>query len=94
MWEVNLNSQGLCFCVSKLMSSVFHLGGGHPHQQRVAPGMLLAVIHQLRRGFGDLDALDAGLDAELLHQLAGLGDVVSGRHRLPSAPGPAMRILL
>lgn len=23
MWEVNLNSQGLCFCVSKLMSSVF-----------------------------------------------------------------------
>lgn len=40
-----------------------------------------------------LDALDAGLDAELLHQLAGLGDVVSGRHRLPSAPGPAMRIL-
>lgn len=38
-----------------------------------------------------LDPLDAGLDAQLLHQLPGLSYVVSGGHSLPSAPGPAQQ---
>lgn len=46
--------------------------------------MLLAVVHKLCRRFRNLDSLEAGLDAELLHQLPSLRYVVRSGHYLPS----------
>lgn len=50
--------------------------------------MLLAITHEVSGSFRHLDAFDASLDPQLLHQLPGLRYVISCRHSLPSVIVP------